>query len=142
MLPCWPSLPQYKTNPYLITLISHYEQCLNKKDPSNHPSILFTPLRSNMFQLLLGDPKAFPGQMRSIIRPVSSGSSPSRLYPENLQREAPWRLPNQDAQTTSAVSFNIKEQQLFHAEPSHHPEESLYTCMLHFSSNSQLQLTD
>jgi len=34
------------------------------------------PLSSNSFQLLLGDPKVFPGQMRYAIPPACSGSTP------------------------------------------------------------------
>lgn len=33
------------------------------------------PLTGNVFQLLLGDPGAFPGQMRHIISPACSGSA-------------------------------------------------------------------
>jgi len=45
-------------------------------------------LPSNTLQLLLGDPKAIPGQIRYIIPPAGSGSAPgspaSRMCPENL----------------------------------------------------------
>ena len=50
------------------------------------------PLPSNTLQLLLGDPKTFPGQMRYIIPPVCSGSTlrppASWTCPVNIQREA------------------------------------------------------
>ena len=54
-------------------------------------------LPENTFQLLLGDPDVFPGQMRCIISPESSGSAPGLLpvgpARKNLQREAPMRRP-------------------------------------------------
>ena len=57
--------------------------------------ILEALLPSNTSQLLLGNPETFPGQMRYIIPPVSSGSAqgspPSWSCQENIQREAPRR---------------------------------------------------
>lgn len=75
----------------------------------HHVSIHHLPLiqshqqqLSRVFQTLPsscwgGDLQAFPGQMRYIISPLGSGSTsgslPSWACPENLQREAPGRLP-------------------------------------------------
>ncbi len=56
---------------------------------SRHPS-------SNISQLPLGDPDAFPNQIRHKISPGCSGSSPgsptSWVCPENLQRKASRRI--------------------------------------------------
>lgn len=75
--------------------------------------ILEALLPRNTSQLLLGDPEAFPGQMRYIIPPAGSGSAqgspPSWPCQENIQREAPRRHPNQLPRTTSAGSFQRKE---------------------------------
>ncbi|TWW61037.1 hypothetical protein D4764_05G0011270 [Takifugu flavidus] len=79
--------------------------------PSIHPSILYHlsgvglrghqpkkrspdfPLPSYFFQLIRGDPQAFPGQSRDIVSPTCPGSSrgsPTRgTCPEHLTREAP-----------------------------------------------------
>lgn len=52
------------------------------------------PLISTIFQLLLGDPKVFPNQIRHLIFPVCSGSTlvslTSWAYLENLQRKTSW----------------------------------------------------
>jgi len=57
------------------------------------------PLPSGTFQLLLRYPEAFPGQKGYIIPPASPGSAlgppPRRTCPENLQRKATRRYPNQ-----------------------------------------------
>lgn len=84
----------------------------------------------------------FPGQMRHIIPPAASGSAtespPSCLCPENLQREASRRHPNQMPDPPQLAPFEAKEQQLYSelpgdvraphpiskAEPSHHMEET------------------
>lgn len=54
--------------------------------------VIQTSLCQQCFQLLLGGPGAFPNQIRYIICPVWSGSTPGSLTrwtcPENLQREA------------------------------------------------------
>ncbi len=42
-------------------------------------SIQHVPLPSNIFQLLRGDPEAFPGQMRYVIPPACSGSASGSL---------------------------------------------------------------
>ena len=98
---------------------------------SNHPSIfacfswvgshwqraqrviLEALLPSNTSQLLLGDPEAFPGQMRYIIPPAGSGSAqgspPSWSCQENIQWEAPRRHPNQLPRTTSSGFSQRKE---------------------------------
>jgi len=50
-----------------------------------------------MFQLLLGDPKAFPGQLGDIIPPAGSGTSEGLLpYGRslNIQEETPRRHPD------------------------------------------------
>ncbi len=51
------------------------------------------PLPRSIFQLLLGDPKAFPSKMRYVISPVCSGSTLGALtgWMENLQRKVPGR---------------------------------------------------
>uniref|UniRef100_A0A8C6NX42 Ig-like domain-containing protein n=1 Tax=Nothobranchius furzeri TaxID=105023 RepID=A0A8C6NX42_NOTFU len=57
------------------------------------------PLPSHLDQLLRGNPKAFPGQVRDIVPPPCPGStfrpSPGWTFPENLTREASRRHPNQ-----------------------------------------------
>ncbi|TWW77334.1 hypothetical protein D4764_12G0007240 [Takifugu flavidus] len=79
--------------------------------PSIHPSILYRlsgvgsrgqqpkkrspdfPLPSYFFQLIWGDPNAFPGH--SPTCPGSSRGSPTGgTYPEHLTREAPRGHPN------------------------------------------------
>ncbi len=90
-----------------------YTELIPSIYPSIHPSIFFrssgaglwwqqaqqsspdVPLPSNTFQLLWGDPEAFPGQMRYVIPPACSGSTPGSLaswmYLENLHRKPPRR---------------------------------------------------
>lgn len=46
-------------------------------------------LQSNPFQVLLGGPEVFTGQMRCIISLKGPGSLPSLVCLENLQKEAP-----------------------------------------------------
>ena len=99
-------------------------------------------LPSNVFQFLLGDPEAFPGQLGYVIPPVSSRStswSPtSWMCPENLQGEAPRRHPDQMPEPPQLAPFDAKEQRLYSelppdvraphpiskAEPSHPTEET------------------
>ena len=92
--------------------------------------ILEALLPSNTSQLLLGNPETFPGQMRYIIPPVSSGSAPgsppSWSCQENIQREAPRRHPNQLPRTTSAGSFQLKEAAAPLWAPSRCPSSSSY----------------
>ena len=102
----------------------------------------FSP--SNTLQLLLGDPEAFPGQKRYIIPPAGSGSAsaspPSRTCPENLERQAPGRHPDQMPEPPQLTPFDAEEQRLYSelppdvwaphliskAEPSHPPEETQF----------------
>ncbi len=104
-------------------------------------------LLSNVFQLLLGDPKTFPGQMRYIIPPACSGSTQgyptSWTCPENLQRKAPRRHPDQMSKPPQLAPFDMKEQWLYSelpldvwapypiskAEPSHPAEETHFTLL-------------
>lgn len=115
----------------VVPLLQRKQDHLRNASYSNHPSIfacfswvgshwqraqkviLEALLPRNTSQLLLGDPEAFPGQMRYIIPPAGSGSAqgspPSWPCQENIQREAPRRHPNQLPRTTSAGSFQRKE---------------------------------
>lgn len=67
------------------------------------------PVQSNIFQLVLEDPEAYPKQMRYLFTPACSQSIPrspcSRSCPENLQREAP-----QIHKPPQLTSFHPKEQ--------------------------------
>lgn len=56
---------------HLLPLIC--DQVAEATGPGEKPYI---PLPSNTFQLILGDPKAFPGQRRYKIPPANSVSSP------------------------------------------------------------------
>ena len=76
---------------------------------------------NNTPQLLLGDPKAFPGQNRYIIPPAGSGSAsgspPSQTCPENLQREAPMWHPGQMPEPPQLIPFDVEEQRLYSELP-------------------------
>ena len=69
-------------------------------------------LPSNVFQFLLGDPEAFPGQLGYVIPPVSSGSPTCWTCPENIQGEAPRRHPDQMPEPPQLAPFETKEQLL------------------------------
>lgn len=77
-------------------------------------------LPSNTFWLL-GDSGTIPGQMRCVIPPVHSGSTleshPIWVCLEDLQREAPWRYPNQMPKPAQLVPFDMKEQWLYSELP-------------------------
>ncbi|XP_054874822.1 protein-cysteine N-palmitoyltransferase HHAT isoform X2 [Amphiprion ocellaris] len=91
------------------------------------------PPPSNTFQLFLGDPEAFPGQMRYIIPPAGSGSTlgspPWWTCLENLQRKS--------LQTTSTGSFRREGAVPLLRAPSgclsfspYHPtEEAHFSCL-------------
>lgn len=70
------------------------------------------PLPSNIFRRFLGDLKALPSQMRYIIPPACSGSTPgspiSLTCPENLQKEVPRRHPDQMDKPSQLSLFDIK----------------------------------
>ncbi|MED6272054.1 hypothetical protein CHARACLAT_026418 [Characodon lateralis] len=55
------------------------------------------PLPRHLLQLLRGEPKAFPGQLRDIVPPACPGPSPGPLHSgtclEHLPRKASWRHP-------------------------------------------------
>lgn len=74
-------------------------------------------------EFLLGDPKAFLGQTRYIIPPVSSGSNmgaPTNVtYQKHLQQEMPRRHSNQTEATKppQLTPFDLKEQRLFSELP-------------------------
>lgn len=78
---------------------------------SIHPSVHF---RIDTLQLLLGNPEAFPGQMRYVILPANFGStlSPpaSWTYRINLQREAPGRHPDQISEPAQLAPLDTKRQ--------------------------------
>lgn len=74
------------------------------------------PVTSNTFQDLLGEHKAFPGHMRYIIPPSSSGSTPGSVpcwtCLEELQREANRWHPDPMPEPPTLAPF-VKEQWLF-----------------------------
>ncbi|XP_056134186.1 transcription factor 25 isoform X2 [Lampris incognitus] len=67
------------------------------------------PLPSNALQLFLGNPKAFPCQIGHVVPPANSGSTPGFppiwTCPENLQRKAPRRHPNQMPEPRQLTPF-------------------------------------
>lgn len=85
--------------------------------------------------------------MRYLVPPANSGSAagspPSGSCPENLQKEAPRKFPNQMPKTTSLAPFHAKEQQLvseippdvwaphpiFRAEPIYASEETNFSLL-------------
>ena len=103
--------------------------------------------RHPSLQLLVGDPEGFPGQKGHIIPPASPGSAlgppPSRTCPENLQREATRRHPNQVPEPPQLTPFDAEEQRLYSelppdgraphsitkTEPSYPPKETHFSCL-------------
>uniref|UniRef100_A0A3B5AAH1 Butyrophilin subfamily 3 member A2-like Ig-C domain-containing protein n=1 Tax=Stegastes partitus TaxID=144197 RepID=A0A3B5AAH1_9TELE len=73
------------------------------------------------FQLFLGDPEAFPGQLRNIILLAGSGSAPESpprwTCSEDLQRKPCRRHPNQMSKTPQLTPFDTKEQRLYSELP-------------------------
>ena len=72
--------------------------------------VFLASLPSDIFQLFLKNPEVFPGQMRYVIPPASSRStprSPSSWTAPNLQRKVPRVASWSDARTTSDVSFAL-----------------------------------
>ncbi|KAK5607697.1 hypothetical protein CRENBAI_014404, partial [Crenichthys baileyi] len=82
----------------------------------------YNPFPGDILQLILRDPKAFPGQMGYIVPPVGFGSSPGSPHSgkclENLQREAPRRHLNQMPDPPELTPFDVKEQWLYFMPPS------------------------
>lgn len=90
--------------------------------PSIHllfPSCSGDSRLSNVFHMSLtpSNTDVLPGQMRCIISPLSSGSTPrsppSWTCLENLQREASGPHPNQIPEPLQVASFNAKKQWLY-----------------------------
>jgi len=120
---------------YIFTCVYIYIYCIYFQCIYIHPSIHSLPLiwgrvtvagapgfllPSNTLELL-GDPEAFPGQMRYIIPPAGSGSAPrsppSRTCPEYLEGEAPGRHPNQMPKPPHLTPFDAGEQRLYSKLP-------------------------
>lgn len=75
---------------------------------------------ANAFQLLLGDAEMVPGQMRYIVPPASSMSTPGAplcwTWREKVSRETSKKHPDQIPKPLRLAPFNTKEQGLY-SEP-------------------------
>nr|XP_057925950.1 uncharacterized protein LOC131127754 [Doryrhamphus excisus] len=89
------------TKSYLMNM--HGQALAQKVMPSGCGSSDF-PLPGYFIQLILADPKAFPGKRRDIVALKCPGSSPSQMSPKHLPREFFQETSTPDARATSLGS--------------------------------------
>ncbi len=136
----YPSSLHPSIHPSIRLLTSAHPESSHRGSEVGYPR---HPYHQQSFLDLLEAVNAFPGQMKYRIPSAHCGSTPgspsSWARPENLQREALWRHPNQKPKSPKPALFDTKEQcstmsflwrtEHLKAESSYSLKETHFSCL-------------